>query len=330
MSKFNRLSLEEREEISRLEAQGESIRSIGKILNRSPSTICREFKRNRSQSGKYRAVSAQKRSVRAASSRKLGRRKLIENSILLREVLAKLRLYWSPEQIAVYLKRTYNCSSMHISKESIYSYLYVLPRGGLRKELTDCLRRQHVLRRKQHVRYKGQTANLEDMLSIEERPAEVSNRCVPGHWEGDMIIGGATEQTALGTLVERTTRWVFLVPLKNKTAAEVRKAFAREIKKLPREMRKSLTYDQGREMAEHKLFTKDTGMQVYFAHPKSPWERGTNENTNALIRQYFPKDTNFNEVSRYYIKKAQMQLNQRPRKTLNWKTPAEAMQELLQ
>jgi IS30 family transposase len=153
---------------------------------------------------------------------------------------------------------------------------------------------------------------------------------VPGHWEGDLIIGDAKKQTALGTLVERTTRAVILVPLKNKTAEEVRKSFAREVKKLPKQMRLSLTYDQGREMAQHKLFTKETKMQVYFAHPRSPWERGTNENTNGLIRQFFPKNTNFKNVSRAQIKHAQHLLNGRPRKTLNWKTPYEAMQLLLQ
>jgi IS30 family transposase len=178
--------------------------------------------------------------------------------------------------------------------------------------------------------YAPLTDHLADMLSIEERPKEVSNRTVPGHWEGDLIIGDAKKQTALGTLVERTTRAVILVPLKNKTAEEVRKSFAREVKKLPKQMRLSLTYDQEREMAQHKLFTKETKMQVYFAHPRSPWERGTNENTNGLIRQFFPKNTNFKNVSRAQIKHAQHLLNGRPRKTLNWKTPYEAMQLLLQ
>ena len=166
-------------------------------------------------------------------------------------------------------------------------------------------------------------------MSIDERPAEVDSRLIPGHWEGDLIIGGAKEQTALGTLVERTTRTVILVPLKNKTSEEVRKAFAKEVKKLPQQMRLSLTYDQGREMAQHKLFTKETKMKVYFAHPRSPWERGTNENTNGLIRQFFPKGTNFNNVTRQEIKRAQRLLNERPRKTLGWKTPYEAMQLVL-
>jgi IS30 family transposase len=241
----------------------------------------------------------------------------------------KLKLYWSPQQIAQWLKKAYDDPSMHVSAETIYTYIYVLPRGSLRKELIDGLRRQHKRRRVRGRSQAGQTANLEDMLSIEERPSEVADRIIPGHWEGDIIIGGQREQSAMGTLVERTTRSVLLIPLKSKKAIDVRKAFAKEIKKLPKEMRLTLTYDQGREMAQHKLFTKQTKMKVYFAHPRSPWERGTNENTNGLIRQYFPKGTNFKKISRRQIKLAQHRLNGRPRKTLDWQTPYEAMQELL-
>ena len=236
---------------------------------------------------------------------------------------SKLRLFWSPSQIAEYLKRQYD-GQRQISAESIYTYLYVLPRGELKKELIKCLRRQHKKRRIQV----GQTANLEDMLSIEERPAEVADRCVPGHWEEDLIIGGRNK-SAVGTLVECTTRTVILVPLKNKTAKEVSQAFAKEMKKLPKQMRLTLTYDQGRETALHKLFTQKTKMKVYFAHPRSPWERGTNENTNGLIRQFFPKGTNFNKVSRSEIKRVQHLLNGRPRKALDFRTPYEAMQALL-
>ena len=215
------------------------------------------------------------------------------NQTLVQVVRAKLHDYWSPEQIAEFLKKQYDDPAMQVSAETIYSYIYVLPRGALRKELTQCLRRQHRKRRIRGRGARGQTSNLEDMLSIEERPAEVADRTVPGHWEGDLIVGGTVAQSALGTLVERTTRTVLLVPLKNKTAREVRMAFAREIKKLPQQMRLTLTYDQGREMAQHKLFTQDTKMQVYFAHPQSPWERGTNENTNGLIRQFSPKARTF-------------------------------------
>jgi len=330
MKFYRRLNIEEREEISRFLALGTSMRGIARALQRSPSTISREIWRT-DVKGKwrYRAIRAEKRAFRNAKKRRQNKYKLSKYSKLFEIVKSKLKLRWSPEQIAHWLKNKYASSAMHLAPETIYSYLYVLPRGSLKKELIKCLRRNHVIRRRKGNKYKGQSNDLEDMLSIEERPAEVADRTVPGHWEGDMIIGGAVEQTALGTLVERTTRTVILVPLKNKTAIEVRKAFTREIMKLPKQMRLSMTYDQGREMAQHKLFTKDTKMKVYFAHPSSPWERGTNENTNGLIRQFFPKGTNFNEVSRYKIKKVQDLLNGRPRKALGFKTPFEEMQKML-
>ncbi len=329
MKKYSRITVHEREEISRLLALGESFRAIARALGGSPSSISREVGRIWGDKGAYRAVYANEHARRSAKTRRHGHRKLLKNRVLLSVVRRKLGLFWSPEQIAHYLKAHYEDPRMHISKESIYTYIYVLPRGELRAELTRCLRQEHKKRRVRGRSAKGQSSNLESMISIEERPKEVADRSVPGHWEGDIIIGGAREQTALGTLVERTTRAVILVPLKSKKAEEVRKAFAREIKKLPRELRLTLTYDQGREMAQHRLFTKETQMKVYFAHPRSPWERGTNENTNGLLRQYFPKGTNFNEISRAEIKKAQHSLNGRPRKTLGWKTPREAMQELL-
>ncbi len=330
MEAYKRLSFEEREEISRSLACGESLRAIAIKLDRSPSTISRELNRFRDPQTIYRAFVAERHSRRKSRSRRYMKRKLVLNLRLQKLVAAKLRLLWSPEQIAEHLKDQYEDAHMQISKEAIYSYIYVLPRGELRAELTRCLRQARKKRRlKTRRSQKGQASNLEDMISIEERPKEVENRSVPGHWEGDLIIGGQKEQTALGTLVERTTRTVILVPLKSKKALDVRKAFAKEIKKLPKEMRLTLTYDQGREMAQHKLFTKETEMQVYFAHPQSPWERGTNENTNGLLRQYFPKGTNFKNVSRAEIKRAQNQLNDRPRKILGWKTPREAMAELL-
>lgn len=331
MKLYHRLNAEEREEISRQLALSKGMRHIARVLCRSPSTISREVRKCSGPKArwKYRAVRAEKRALRNARKRKWGHYKLLANSELFKVIQEKLKLYWSPEQIARWLKKTYDSAEMLVTAETIYTYLYVLPRGSLRKELTDCLRRGHVRRKKRGHSQKGQTANLEGMLSIEERPPEVADRTIPGHWEGDIIIGGRTEQSAMGTLVERTTRSVLLVPLKSKKARDVRRAFAREIKKLPQEMRLTLTYDQGREMAQHKLFTKQTKMKVYFAHPRSPWERGTNENTNGLIRQFFPKGTNFRKVSRKEIKRAQHLLNGRPRKTLNWETPYEAMQKLL-
>ncbi len=216
---------------------------------------------------------------------------------------------------------------MRISPEAIYTYIFILPRGSLKKELTSCLRQNHKRRHKQSRGVKIER-NIEDMLSIEERPKEVEDRIIPGHWEGDLIIG-KNNRSALGTLVERTTRATILVPVKSREAEVIAKAFAKETKKLPKQMKLSMTYDQGREMAKHKLFTGITGIKVYFAHPKSPWERGTNENTNGLIRQFFPKGTDFNKVSRYEIKKVQDLLNGRPRATLNFQKPYEVFNQLI-
>ena len=240
----------------------------------------------------------------------------------------KLREKWSPVQIAKELKKDYPLDmNMRVAPETIYTYLYVLPRGSLKKELLACLRQNHK-RRHQQSRGVKMERKIEDMLSIEERPKEVADRIIPGHWEGDLIIG-RYNRSALGTLVERTTRTTILVPIKNREAETVARAFAKEAKKLPQQMKLSLTYDQGREMAEHKLFTKLTGIKVYFAHPKSPWERGTNENTNGLIRQFFPKGTDFNKVSRYEVKKAQHLLNGRPRAALDFQKPYEVFNQLI-
>ena len=329
MPKYNRISFEEREEISRLITLDFGVRDIARNLNRSASTISREIKRSWAGKSNYRAVQSQKNAERKSRSRRKGKIKLDLNPELQSVVRKKLKDFWSPEQIAIYLKKTYECKSMHISKESIYTYIYVLPRGELRNELSQQLRDKHLKRRIRGRSAVGQQSNLEDMISIEERPAEVADRTIPGHWEGDLIIGDWKKQSALGTLVERTTRTTILVPLKSKKAEEVRKAFAKEILKLPKQMRLTLTYDQGREMAQHKLFTKETKMQVYFAHPKSPWERGSNENTNRLIRDFFPKGTDFSQVSRREIKRVQNLLNERPRKTLGFRTPFEVMSELL-
>jgi IS30 family transposase len=222
--------------------------------------------------------------------------------------------------------------SMRISHEAIYQYVYVLPRGSLKKELISCLRQERKYRRKKGGR-KGKReetrGKIVDMLSIEERPKEVEDRIVPGHWEGDLIMG-KHKRTALGTLVERTTRYTLLVPLgKNKSATDVRRAYAKAMKTVPKELAKTLTYDQGKEMSEHKRFTIDTGIQVYFAHPGSPWERGTNENTNGLIRQYFPKGTEFDKIPTREVKRAQRQLNNRPRAALDFYKPDEKFNELV-
>jgi IS30 family transposase len=215
---------------------------------------------------------------------------------------------------------------MRISHEAIYTYLYVLPRGAFKRELARYLRRRHRFRRPRKVRLSSRP--VQDIISIDERPAEVADRTVPGHWEGDLLVGHANA-SALGTLVERTTRFTLLVPLQAKDATAVRRAFTREVRTLPAQLRRSLTYDQGQEMREHRLFTKQTKMRVYFAHPQCPWERGTNENTNGLLRQFFPAGTRFNRVARREIKRVQAMLNDRPRKILNWHSPAHAFHQLL-
>jgi IS30 family transposase len=215
---------------------------------------------------------------------------------------------------------------MRISHEAIYTYLYVLPCGALKRELARALRRRHRFRRSRKVRRSSRP--IQDLISIDERPREVADRTVPGHWEGDLLVGHANA-SALGTLVERTTRFTLLVPLAAKDAVTVRQAFARELRTLPAQLRRSLTYDQGPEMREHSLFTKQTKMRVYFAHPHCPWERGTNENTNGLLRQFFPKGTRFNQLSRREIKRVQAMFNDRPRKVLSWHSPAHAFHQLL-
>ena len=320
--------MEEREEISRMLAQQCSFQTIAKTLGRQVSTISREVAAGSCNKYTYRAGRAQGRANRNSGKRKARKYAVDQNTRLKRYVYRKLRLKWSPVQIAKTLKKDYPVdTTMRISPEAIYTYLYVLTRGALKKELLACLRQNRKHRHKQR-RDALSKRPLEDMLSIEERPKEVEDRTIPGHWEGDLIIG-KNNRSALGTLVERTTRTTILVPVKNKEAAEVAKAFAREVKKLPQQMKLTLTYDQGREIAEHKLFTSITKIKVYFAHPRSPWERGTNENTNGLIRQFFPKGTDFNKVTRYEIKRAQHLLNGRPRKALDFCTPYETFNQLI-
>jgi len=306
-----------------------SFNGIAKALNRHVSTISREVSKGGCSKYTYRASKAQRRAQRNASKRKTGKRRLNNEQRLWKYIRHKLaKKKWSPRQIAEELKKDYPLDmTMRISPEAIYTYIYVLPKGALKKELTTCLRRNHKRRHKQSRGIKMER-NIEDMLSIEERPQEVADRIIPGHWEGDLIIG-KNNRSALGTLVERTTRTTILIPVKNKEAEVVAKAFAKEVRKLPQQMRLSMTYDQGREMAKHKLFTNITGTKVYFAHPRSPWERGTNENTNGLIRQFFPKGTDFHKVSRYEVKKVQDLLNGRPRQALGFQKPYEVFNQLI-
>jgi len=328
MSNYKRLDSNEREEISRMLAQKCSLNDIAKKLGRCVSTISREVNSGGCNKYSYRAGKAQRRANRNSSGRKKGKRRLGYEVKLKRYIYKKLRKKWSPKQIAKELEKDYSLDmNMRIAPETIYSYIFVLPRGSLKKELLSCLRQNHKRRHKQSRGIEN-TRKIEDMLSIEERPKEVEDRIIPGHWEGDLIIG-KNNRSALGTLVERTTRTTILVPVKSRNAEHVAKQFAKEAKKLPQQMKLTLTYDQGREMAAHKLFTKITGMKVYFAYPRSPWERGTNENTNGLIRQFFPKGTDFSKVSRYEIKKVQDLLNGRPRATLDYRKPYEVFNELI-
>lgn len=320
---YHRLTFKKRVGIYFLIKQGLSQHEIARQLEVSPSTISRELKRNQDGQRYFPEVAqhrAQKRCFKQA-------RKIDQSVALKRAIFSALRKQWSPEQISAHLKKKYDDTAMHVAPETIYTYLFVLPRGELKKELLSHLR-QHQTRRRKRGNGKSAHAPIPDLISIRERPEEVEDRCIPGHWEGDLIIG-VGHHSALGTLVERTTRATLLIKLKDKDALSVRQAFARRVRYLPKQMKLSMTYDRGGEMAQHRLFTEETKMKVYFADPYSPWQRGTNENTNGLIRQYFPKGTDFNTVSDTQIRKVQNLLNGRPRKVLDWKSPFEAMNELL-
>jgi transposase, IS30 family len=326
MERYRRLSLMEREELSRRLAAGQSLRATAQAMQRAPSTLSRELARHRTTPVTYRAVAAQQRAQRWTHHPRKPRKLAVQPRLRM-AVFTLLAHRWSPEQIAHGLPQRYpDEPTMRISHEAIYTYLYVLPSGALKRELARYLRRRHRFRRPRKVRRSSRP--IQDLISIDERPQEVADRRVPGHWEGDLLVGHANA-SALGTLVERTTRFTLLVPLKAKDAATVRQAFARELRTLPAQLRRSLTYDQGPEMREHRLFTTQTKMRVYFAHPHSPWERGTNENTNGLLRQFFPKGMRFHQLARREIKRVQMLLNDRPRKSLNWHSPAHAFHQLL-
>jgi IS30 family transposase len=321
-SNYLRICFEERVKISLLREIGHSIGAIARSLRRSKSSISRELKRECFPRSSYGPGEAEFHAQVYAHHRRKGRGKLATNPKLLKEVLLGLRKRWSPEQISRSLRLRFpEDKSMQVSHETIYTYVYVLPRGELRQELFRCLRQKKKTRsRRKNISVRR--GNIREMISIEERPKEVLDRSLAGHWEGDLIIG-KNHGTALGTLVERKTRAVILVPLKDKSAWGVRKAFENAMRNLPKRMRQTLTYDQGSEMAEHRLFTKNTKIKVYFCHPASPWERGTCENTNGLLRDYFPKGTDFAEVSSREIKRVENQLNERPRKTLGYLTPKE-------
>lgn len=327
MNTYHHLAFRERERLVRLFARGLSHREAGRVIGRDHATIGRELKRTKTLPWNYSAIEGDKR-ARKQRKRPRRSRKIESNERLKKYIHEKLALRWSPEQIAQTLKRIYREDhAMQVSHETIYTYIYVLPRGELRKELLLYLRQKRSTRQRRY-RTTEKRGRIPNMISIHERPKEVETRTVPGHWESDLLIG-KDHASAMGTLVERTTRTTILVPLKAKDAETVRKAFARVVKRLPKEVMRSLTHDRGSEMSEHELFTKDTNVIVYFADPQSPWQRGTNENTNGLIRQFFPKGTDFNKVGRKEIKYVQKLLNERPREILGWETPKETFAQLL-
>ena len=309
MKKLHNLTYSERIQIQVYLEQGFNQTFIAKTLNRNKSTISRELKRwcPDKDYARYNPDLIHWSSKELIGCVRRGESKLSSNPKLLSLVITKLKCKWAPQQISQWLKRKFSMDySMNISHESIYKYIYTVARGQLKKELIANLRYQKS-KRKSPVGSRKHFNKIKDRVSIDYRPKEVDSRIVPGHWESDLIIG-KDHKSAIGTIVERTTRFTILVPLKNKSAPEVRKAFARELKKFPKELTISMTHDNGLEMAEHKLFTKQTDIQVFFCHPYSSWERATNENTNGLIRHFWPKKTDFNSLSKYQ-KRDLMKLN---------------------
>lgn len=317
------LTLAEREEISRGIAGDASIRQIAAKIGRAPSTVSREIARHGGMST-YRAAEADAKAWNRAARKKACR--LAVNKRLQAIVARKLSLDWSPEQIAGWLKREFpDEASLRVSHETIYRSLFIQARGVLKKELIGHLRSHRMMRRSKKASTKGQPrGQIVGGVSIRERPAEAEDRAIPGHWEGDLLSGSGN--THLATLVERQSRFTMLVKVQAKDTANVVKALRRQVRKLPSELRRSLTWDRGMEMAHHKKFTVATKIQVYFCDPQSPWQRGTNENTNRLLRQYFPRGTDLSGYSQADLNRVALRLNQRPRKTLGFETPAARMQ----
>ena len=316
------LTLAEREEISRGIAANLSVREIASTIGKAASTVSRELNRHGGR-GHYRAADADGRAWKQARRPKTC--KLAINDRLRRFVASKLSLDWSPEQISGGLKLRFpEDDVMRLSHETIYRSLFIQARGVLKKELMAHLRIRRMMRRSKLATTEGQPrGQIIDAVSIRERPAEVEDRAVPGHWEGDLITG--SNNTHIATLVERQSRFTMLVKIKGKDTASVVSALSRQVRKLPIELRQSLTWDRGSELAHHKLFTVATEVQVYFCDPQSPWQRGTNENTNGLLRQYFPKGTNLSGYSQSDLNKVARRLNERPRKTLGFHTPADKL-----
>ncbi len=314
------LKLAEREEISRGIVAGQSMRSMASMLGRAPSTVSREINRNGGRR-RYRASKADQAAWDRAHRPK--RCKLAQNRALARIVANKLEQLWSPDQIAGWLQHTYpDDENYQVSHETIYRSLYVQARGALKKELIKHLRTQRTMRRSSSGNRSGKgQGQIKDMISISERPASVEDRAVPGHWEGDLIAG--SNNSYIATLVERFTRYVLLVKVNGKDTKTVIDALIKQARKLPKELRLSLTWDRGKELSDHKRFSLATDIDVYFCDPQSPWQRGSNENTNGLLRQYFPKGTDLSVHSQRHLNKVARQLNDRPRKTLGFYSPAE-------
>jgi IS30 family transposase len=314
------LKLSEREEISRGVIAGRSMRTIARALGRAPSSVSREIRRNGGWQA-YRASEADESAWRRA--RRPKRCKLAQNRALARLVAEKLRLQWSPYQVAGWLKRTYpQDETRQVSHETIYRTLFIQARGALKKELLQHLRRTRVMRRSRHHTQKTTDhGRITNTVSISERPAEAEDRAVPGHWEGDLFFGSHNSQIA--TLVERQTRYLMLVRVASKDTETVVDALIEQARKLPRELYKSLTWDRGKEMADHQRFSLATDVKVYFCDPQQPWQRGSNENTNGLLRQYFPKGMDLSDIHQNKLNAIARRLNERPRETLRFETPAE-------
>jgi IS30 family transposase len=319
------LSLAEREGISRGIAQAKSFQQIAADLGRSTSTVSREVRRHGGRE-RYRAEDADRRAWKNAQRPKVCR--LATRWRLQRVVAGKLKRNWSPEQIARWLKLEYpGDESMQVSHETIYRSLYVQARGALKKELLSHLRYQRLMRQAKVARSKGGRGRIADAVSISERPATAADRAIPGHWEGDLLAGGRNSH--VGTLVERQTRYLMLVKVRSKRTDEVVAALTQTVRKLPIQLRQSLTWDRGKELSQHKDFSLATNMAVYFCDPYSPWQRGSNENTNGLLRQYFPKGTDLSSYTQRQLDRIARELNERPRKTLGFLTPAEKLSRAL-
>jgi IS30 family transposase len=321
-------SLSERIEIQAGIRGGETQASLALRLGRSTGAISMELKRNGGRE-RYEAEKAQAGAKKRQGAARRGRCMIAEHPPLRDEVHALLRRGWSPEEIAGSLKREYpQLKAMHTSHESIYRYVYIVARGELHRELAKCLRRSHRTRKPRRRGVAATQGKIPDMVLVDSRPPEVETRLIAGHYEGDLILG-ALNRSAVGVLVERTTRYTMLCHLTQKDAVSVREAFTRRLAPIPPAMLHSLTYDQGKEMAQHKTLAADLGIKVFFCHPHSPWERGTCESQNGRIRHYLPKGSDLSKVSPQQLRAFQDMLNERPRKILGWKSPAQCFQDLI-